>query len=78
LGVGRSGAILAPILIGVLVGMSLPLHQNFIAIAIPAVIGMIAVLLIQHDKSASASAMRAEAVAALNKAIAGVPGTPGA
>ena len=53
LGVGRSGAILAPILIGVLVGMSLPLHQNFIAIAIPAVIGMIAVLLINHDRSAS-------------------------
>ena len=53
LGVGRSGAILAPILIGVLVGMKLPLHQNFIAIAIPAVIGMIAVLLINHDRSAS-------------------------
>lgn len=53
LGVGRSGAILAPILIGVLVGMSLPLHQNFIAIAIPAVVGMIAVLLINHDRSAS-------------------------
>jgi len=33
--------------------MSLPLHQNFIAIAIPAVIGMIAVLLINHDRSAS-------------------------
>lgn len=53
LGVGRSGAILAPILIGVLVGMNLPLQQNFIAIAIPAVIGMIAVLLINHDRSAS-------------------------
>jgi MFS transporter, AAHS family, benzoate transport protein len=53
LGVGRSGAILAPILIGVLVGMKLPLQQNFIAIAVPAVIGMIAVLLINHDRSAS-------------------------
>jgi len=53
LGVGRSGAILAPILIGVLVGMKLPLQQNFVAIAIPAVIGMIAVLLINHDRSAS-------------------------
>jgi AAHS family benzoate transporter-like MFS transporter len=53
LGVGRSGAILAPILIGVLVGMNLPLQQNFIAITIPAVIGMIAVLLINHDRSAS-------------------------
>jgi AAHS family benzoate transporter-like MFS transporter len=54
LGIGRSGAILAPILIGVLVGMSLPLQQNFIAIAIPAVIGMVAVLMIQHSRSASA------------------------
>jgi AAHS family benzoate transporter-like MFS transporter len=54
LGIGRSGAILAPILIGILVGMNLPLQQNFIAIAIPAVIGMFAVLLIKHDRSASA------------------------
>ena len=37
-GVGRSGAILAPIVIGTLVGMALPLEQNFMAIAIPAVI----------------------------------------
>jgi len=37
----------------VLVGMNLPLQQNFTAIAIPAVIGMIAVLLINHDRSAS-------------------------
>jgi AAHS family benzoate transporter-like MFS transporter len=54
LGIGRGGAILAPIGIGVLVGMNLPLQQNFIAIAIPAVIGMVAVLMIQHDRSASA------------------------
>jgi MFS transporter, AAHS family, benzoate transport protein len=54
LGIGRSGAILAPILIGILVGMSLPLQQNFIAIAIPGVIGMVAVLLINHGRSASA------------------------
>ncbi|VTU45286.1 4-hydroxybenzoate transporter PcaK (plasmid) [Variovorax sp. SRS16] len=61
LGVGRSGAILAPILIGVLVGMNLPLQQNFFAIAIPGLIGMIAVLLINHDRSASS--MRPEIVA---------------
>ena len=54
LGVGRCGAIVAPIVIGMLVGMSLPLQQNFIAIAIPAVIGMIAVLMINHERSASA------------------------
>jgi AAHS family benzoate transporter-like MFS transporter len=54
LGIGRSGAIIAPIIIGVLVAMNLPLQQNFIAIAIPAVIGMLAVLLIDHRRSASA------------------------
>ncbi len=52
-GVGRSGAILAPIVIGALVGMALPLQQNFIAIAIPAVIGMVAILMINHSRSAS-------------------------
>ena len=53
-GVGRSGAILAPIVIGVLVGMQLPLQQNFIAIAIPAVIAAVAVAMINHRLSASA------------------------
>ncbi len=53
-GIGRSGAILAPIVIGTLVGMKLPLEQNFMAISIPAVIAMIAVSLINHDRSASA------------------------
>ncbi len=38
LGIGRTGAILAPIVIGILVGMKLPLQQNFIAIAIPAIV----------------------------------------
>lgn len=53
LGIGRGGAILAPIVIGMLVGLQLPLQQNFYAIAIPGVIGMLAVLLIDHSKSAS-------------------------
>jgi AAHS family benzoate transporter-like MFS transporter len=52
-GVGRSGAILAPILIGVLVGMAMPLQLNFVAIAVPAVIAACAVLLINHRRSAS-------------------------
>ena len=55
-GVGRSGAILAPIAIGTLVGMALPLEQNFMAIAIPAVIAVIAVSLIRHGRSASVQA----------------------
>ncbi|SFB89411.1 MFS transporter [Massilia yuzhufengensis] len=54
-GVGRSGAILAPIVIGTLVGMALPLQQNFFAIAIPAVIAAIAVSLIRHGRSASSA-----------------------
>ncbi|WP_028998299.1 MFS transporter [Azohydromonas australica] len=53
-GVGRSGAILAPIVIGALVGMTLPLQQNFIAIAIPAVIAAAAVAMINHGRAASA------------------------
>jgi AAHS family benzoate transporter-like MFS transporter len=55
-GVGRSGAILAPIVIGTLVGMALPLQHNFLAIAIPAVIAAVAVSLISHERSASAVA----------------------
>ena len=53
-GVGRSGAILAPIVIGTLVGMALPLQQNFLAIAIPAAIAAVAVACIRHGRSASA------------------------
>ncbi|ATE61165.1 MFS transporter [Thauera sinica] len=54
LGIGRAGAILAPIVIGTLVGMALPLQQNFVAIAIPAVIAAAALTLIDHRRSASA------------------------
>ena len=46
--------ILAPIVIGALVGIALPLQQNFMAIAIPAVIAAVATLLIDHRRSASA------------------------
>ena len=53
LAVGRGGAILAPILIGVLVSMALPLEMNFMAIAIPAVIAAIAISMINHKRSAS-------------------------
>ncbi|MGJ7511268.1 MFS transporter [Variovorax sp. GT1P44] len=68
LGIGRGGAILAPIVIGVLVSLKLPLQQNFFAIAIPGAIGMLAVLLIDHRKSASVQhaarlAMASEAAA---------------
>ena len=53
LGVGRGGAILAPIVIGALVAMQLPLEQNFMAIAIPAVIAGLAIAMVNHSRSAS-------------------------
>ncbi|SEB25880.1 aromatic acid/H+ symport family MFS transporter [Variovorax sp. YR216] len=53
-GVGRSGAILAPIVIGSLVAMALPLEQNFLAIALPAVIAAVAVFCIQHGRAGQA------------------------
>ncbi|MBB3181938.1 MFS transporter [Variovorax sp. Sphag1AA] len=53
LGVGRAGAIIAPIVIGVLVGMEMPLELNFFAIAVPAVLAAVATMLIQHSRSAS-------------------------
>lgn len=52
-GVGRAGAIVAPIGIGMLVAMQLPLEQNFMAIAVAGVLGAIAVALVQHERSAS-------------------------
>lgn len=46
--VGRIGAIVGPIVIGFLLGMELPHKWNFIAVAIPAVIGAIAVFMIKR------------------------------
>jgi len=62
-GVGRSGAILAPIVIGSLVAMALPLEKNFLAIALPAVIAAVAVFCIQHPRAAQAKAAPASGVA---------------
>ncbi|MDV7212602.1 MFS transporter [Azotobacter beijerinckii] len=55
LGVGRGGAIIAPILIGVLVGMSLPLEMNFVAIAIPGLFAAIAISMVNSKLSAAGS-----------------------
>lgn len=60
LGMGRGGAILAPILIGVLVAMGLPLAQNFMAIAVPGLVAALAVLMIDHGRSASFLAGRGD------------------
>ncbi|MEN2472336.1 MFS transporter [Burkholderia sp. GS2Y] len=61
LGVGRSGAILAPIVIGLLVGIDLPLEQNFMAIGLPALAAAVAVGLIDHRRSASHHGLPASA-----------------
>ena len=61
-GVGRIGAIAAPIVIGLLVSMKLPLVQNFLAIAVAAVIGGVAVALIKHKSSVSSHGHDASAV----------------
>lgn len=55
-GVGRSGAILAPIVIGSLVAMALPLEKNFLAIAVPAVVAAAAVFCIRHSRAAQLKA----------------------
>jgi MFS transporter, AAHS family, benzoate transport protein len=52
-GFGRVGAIIAPVLIGWLVGLNLVPQQNFVAIEVVGVIGAIAVALINHNVSAS-------------------------
>ena len=58
-GIGRMGAILAPILIGGLVALKLPLEQNFMAIGLAGLLGMIAVMFINHRLCASANHDRA-------------------
>jgi MFS transporter, AAHS family, benzoate transport protein len=50
--IGRMGAIVGPILIGALLGMSLPAYVNFIAVGLPILITAIAVAFIyNHDQS---------------------------
>ena len=50
--VGRSGAIIGPILIGMLLGMELPHQLNFMAVGLPVVIVAIAVsLIVRKDRA---------------------------
>jgi AAHS family benzoate transporter-like MFS transporter len=76
-GVGRAGAILAPILIGFLVSLNLPLNQNFLVIASAGLMGAIAVAFISHRVSASAhqiDATREDVLPASTVAAAAAPG----
>ena len=51
LGVGRIGAIVAPVIIGMIVSKQLPLQQNFMAIAIPSLVAAVSILLVNHSRS---------------------------
>jgi AAHS family benzoate transporter-like MFS transporter len=50
-GIGRIGAIVAPVLIGWLVSLELALERNFMAIAVAGVIGGVAILLVDQRRS---------------------------
>lgn len=50
-GVGRLGAILAPIAFGALMALQLPRHQNFLVIAIPMLIAAATVTRVGHGRS---------------------------
>lgn len=52
-GIGRTGAIAAPLLIGLIVSLKLPLEQNFLVIGAAGVVGAIALAFIDHKRSAS-------------------------
>jgi AAHS family benzoate transporter-like MFS transporter len=53
-GVGRVGAIVAPILLGALVNMNLPAADCFIAVSIAAAIGAVAIAAVNHSRCAAA------------------------
>ncbi len=50
LGMGRVGAILGPILTGWLLSLQLPHFYNFLALSIPAVLGIVTVFLINDRR----------------------------
>ncbi len=52
LGVGRIGAIIGPMMGGVLLTMKLPIHQNFLAFAIPGIIAAIMIWFVQEKYAA--------------------------
>jgi AAHS family benzoate transporter-like MFS transporter len=61
-GVGRIGAIVAPVLIGWLVSMNLALQQNFMAISLAGLIGALAVTLINQSRAQSTQEKKALAL----------------
>lgn len=50
-GIGRIGAIAGPILGGALISLALPFSQNFLAVAVPGIVGAVAIALTNMSKS---------------------------
>ncbi|WP_223531316.1 MFS transporter [Pseudomonas sp. GL-R-19] len=61
-GVGRIGAIVAPVLIGWLVSLNLPLEKNFMAISLAGLIGAAAVTMINQSRADSTQVRKAPAL----------------
>ncbi|MEM5274412.1 MFS transporter [Cupriavidus taiwanensis] len=61
-GIGRLGAIAAPVLIGLIVSLKLPLQQNFLVIGAAGIVGALALAAINHGRSASTLAQPNPAV----------------
>ena len=62
-GVGRIGAIVAPVLIGWLVSLKLPMEQNFMAIAVAGLLGAVAVTFVNQSRADSTRTRAVNAVA---------------
>ncbi|MBP0627815.1 MULTISPECIES: MFS transporter [unclassified Cupriavidus] len=71
-GIGRLGAIAAPVLIGLIVSLQLPLAQNFLVIGAAGIVGALALACINHRLSASALHADAAASAAPASMVPGV------
>ncbi|WP_439685780.1 Benzoate transport protein [Cupriavidus oxalaticus] len=71
-GIGRLGAIAAPVLIGLIVSLQLPLAQNFLVIGAAGIVGALALACINHRLSASAQHTDAPASVAPASVVPGV------
>ncbi|MFJ4292923.1 MFS transporter [Cupriavidus sp. NPDC089707] len=71
-GIGRLGAIAAPVLIGLIVSLQLPLAQNFLVIGAAGIVGALALACINHRLSASAQHVDAAASVAPASVMQGV------
>ncbi|HBV96007.1 MAG: major facilitator transporter [Peptococcaceae bacterium BICA1-7] len=66
LGIGRMGGIVGPMMVGWLLTINLTLQQNFLVVALPAVIAVIAMMIVQerhgHSSTVAASVQKPESV----------------